>query len=97
VSIVCIVVSLDRKCLGQDAEGARDCSEAFSIKETRRKALAVVSAAMELGARLGFDERRDESGSGSRSGVRCEVDVREGGSFATWLQPVMRDRAVVLR
>jgi hypothetical protein len=66
-------------------------------KETRRKALAVVGAAMELRTRLGFGERRDESGNGSRPGVRCEVEVRERGNFATCMQPVMRDKAVVLR
>jgi hypothetical protein len=33
-------------------------------KETRRKRLAVLGAAMELRARLGLGERRDEFGSG---------------------------------
>jgi hypothetical protein len=65
-------------------------------KETRRKALAVVGAAMELRARFGFGERADESGSGSWSGLRCEVDVRERGNFATCIQPAMRERTVVL-
>ena len=66
-------------------------------KETRRKRLAVVGAAMEFRARLGFGERGDESGSGRRSGVRCEVDVRERGNSATCMLRVMRDKAVVLR
>jgi hypothetical protein len=66
-------------------------------KETRRKRLVVMGAAMELRARLGLGERRDESGNGGRSGVRCEVDVRERGNSATCMAPVMRDRAVVLR
>ena len=56
----------------------------------------MVGVAMELRARLGFGEGRDESGSGSRSGVRCEVDVCERGNFATCMQPGMRDRTVVL-
>ena len=57
----------------------------------------MVGAAMELRARLGFGEGRDESGGGGRSGVRCEVDVRERSTFATRVEPVMRDRTVVLR
>jgi hypothetical protein len=81
---------------GHKVEGKRLLRGIFD-KETRRKALAVVGAAMEVRARLGFGERRDESGSGSRSGVRCEVEVRERSTFATCMQPVMRDRTVVLR
>jgi hypothetical protein len=57
----------------------------------------VVGAAMELRARLGFGEHRDGPGGGSQSGVRCELDVRGMGNFATCMQPVMRDGTVVLR
>ena len=66
-------------------------------KETRRKAMAVVDAAMELRARLGSGERREESGRGSRSGVRCESDVRVRSNFATCMQAELGDGAVVLR
>jgi len=48
---------------------ARGLLRGIFDKETRRKRLAVVGAAMELRARLGLGERRDESGSGGRSGV----------------------------
>ncbi len=52
---------------------------------------------MELGARLGLGERREESGSGGGSGVRCEVEVRVGSNFATSMQAELRDEVVVLR
>jgi len=51
------VVSFDRKCLGQNVEGKKLLRGIFD-KETRRKAVAVVGAAMELRARFGLGEPR---------------------------------------
>jgi hypothetical protein len=55
---------------GQDAEGAGIAPSIFD-KETRRKRLAVVGAAMELRARLGLGERRDESA--VAAGLGCDA------------------------
>ena len=76
---------------------ARGLLRGIFDKETRRKALAVVGAAMELGARSGLGEGREWSGSGSRSGVRCESDVCVRNNFATCMQAELRDLALVLR
>jgi hypothetical protein len=52
---------------------------------------------MELRARLGFGKRADKSGTGSRSGARCELDVRGRGNLGTCMQAETRDEAVMLR
>jgi hypothetical protein len=66
-------------------------------KETRRKAVAVVGAAMELRARFGLGEPTEWSGSDRRERVLCEVDVGGTGKFATCMRVETRDEAAILR
>ena len=56
----------------------------------------MVGAAMESKARLGIVERGEESGNTRRERVRCEVGMRERGSFATCGETGTGDEAVVL-
>ena len=58
--------------------------------------MAVVGGAMELKARLGIVERGEESGDKRRARVRCEVGMRERGSFAICGETGTGDEAVVL-
>jgi hypothetical protein len=58
--------------------------------------MAVEGAAMELGARVGIGERGEGSGSKRRERVRCEVGMRERGSFAICGETGTGDEAVVL-
>ena len=56
----------------------------------------MVGAAMELRARLGIGERREESGDKRRERVLCEVGMRGRGNFAICGQTGTGDKAVVL-
>jgi len=55
-------------------------------QETRRKALAVAGAAMELGARLGIGERIGEPGSPDPQRVVCETGICGRGNSAGYKQ-----------
>jgi hypothetical protein len=52
---------------------------------------------MELRARLGIDERGEESGSERRERVLWEIGMRGRGNFAICAQAGAGDKAVVLR
>ena len=71
---------------GQDGWRSERLLRGIFDKETRRKALAVVGAAMELGARFGIGKRIGESGSSDPPRVVCEIGICGRDNFADYKQ-----------
>ena len=81
---------------GQGAEGARNCSEAFSIRRLEGRRWQWWALLWSCGRDSASVKRGEESGNERRERLLCEVGMRGRGNFAICAQTGTGDKAVVL-